>query len=104
MPRGGTTMLHEFLSSNREELIRRCRAKVSQRDAPPVTPLELEHGVAPVPRATARGAALRAGKPGAETRWNPRSLGEDGRLGRKQPYLRRARQRAARQGLHGGPG
>jgi hypothetical protein len=38
-------VLHEFLSSNREELIRRCRAKVSQRDAPPVTPLELEHGV-----------------------------------------------------------
>lgn len=38
-------MLHEFLSSNREELIRRCRAKVSQRDAPPVTALELEHGV-----------------------------------------------------------
>ena len=38
-------MLHEFLSSNREELIRRCRAKVSQRDSPPVTALELEHGV-----------------------------------------------------------
>jgi hypothetical protein len=38
-------MLHEFLSANRNELIRRCRAKVSQRDAPPVTPLELEHGV-----------------------------------------------------------
>ncbi len=38
-------MLHDFLSSNRDELIRRCRAKVSKRDAPPVTPLELEHGV-----------------------------------------------------------
>lgn len=38
-------MLHEFLSANREELIRRCRAKVSQRDAPPVTALEIEHGV-----------------------------------------------------------
>lgn len=38
-------MLHEFLSENRSELIRRCRAKVSQRDAPPVTAEELEHGV-----------------------------------------------------------
>lgn len=38
-------MLHEFLSSNREELIRRCRSKVSRRDAPAVTPAELEHGV-----------------------------------------------------------
>lgn len=38
-------MLHEFLSSNREELIRRCRAKVSQRSSPGVTSLELEHGV-----------------------------------------------------------
>jgi len=38
-------MLHDFLSSNREELIRRCRSKVSRRDAPPVTPAELEHGV-----------------------------------------------------------
>lgn len=38
-------MLHEFLSSNREELIRRCRAKVGKRAAPPVTELELEHGV-----------------------------------------------------------
>ena len=38
-------MLHDFLSSNRAELIRRCRSKVSKRDAPPVTPAELEHGV-----------------------------------------------------------
>ena len=38
-------MLHEFLSSNRVELIRRCRSKVGQRSSPPVTPLELEHGV-----------------------------------------------------------
>jgi len=38
-------MLHEFLSANRDELIRRCRTKVSQRDAPPVTAAELEHGV-----------------------------------------------------------
>lgn len=38
-------MLHDFLSENRDELIRRCRAKVSRRAAPPVTELELEHGV-----------------------------------------------------------
>jgi len=38
-------MLHDFLSSNREELIRRCRSKVSTRHSPPVTPAELEHGV-----------------------------------------------------------
>ena len=38
-------MLHEFLSSNRDELIRRCRSKVSKRDSPPVTPSELEYGV-----------------------------------------------------------
>lgn len=38
-------MLHDFLSSNRDELIRRCRSKVSKRDSPPVTPTELEHGV-----------------------------------------------------------
>ena len=38
-------MLHEFLSANRDELIRRCRSKVSQRDSPPVTKAELEYGV-----------------------------------------------------------
>jgi hypothetical protein len=38
-------MLHEFLSTNRAELIRRCRSKVGSRSSPPVTPLELEHGV-----------------------------------------------------------
>jgi hypothetical protein len=38
-------MLHEFLSENRAELIRRCRAKVGRRASPLATPLELEHGV-----------------------------------------------------------
>ena len=38
-------MLYEFLTWNRAELIKRCRAKVSQRSLPPVSPLELEHGV-----------------------------------------------------------
>ena len=38
-------MLHEFLSTNRAELIRRCKTKVGGRSSPPVTPLALEHGV-----------------------------------------------------------
>ena len=38
-------MLHEFLSANRAELIRRCRGKVAARRAPQATPSELEHGV-----------------------------------------------------------
>lgn len=38
-------MLHEFLSERREELIERCRIKVSQRSAPKVTQVELEHGI-----------------------------------------------------------
>jgi hypothetical protein len=38
-------VLHEFLVSNRKELIGRCRSKVSKRDSPLVTPLELEYGV-----------------------------------------------------------
>ncbi len=38
-------MLHEFLSTNRAELIRRCRSKVGGRSSPRMAPLELEHGV-----------------------------------------------------------
>ena len=38
-------VLHEFLTSHRQELIRRCRVKASERDSPPATPPELEHGV-----------------------------------------------------------
>ena len=38
-------MLHEFLSSNRKEVIKRCRSKVGQRNSPPVTASELEYGV-----------------------------------------------------------
>src|SRR5688572_12469118 len=38
-------MLHEFLSTNREDLISRCRLKVSQRDSPPATTSELENGI-----------------------------------------------------------
>jgi hypothetical protein len=38
-------MLHEFVTENREELIRRCRSKVEMRSVPPPTPAELEYGV-----------------------------------------------------------
>jgi signal transduction histidine kinase len=38
-------MLHEFIAVNREEIIRRCRAKVAARSVPPPTPAEIDHGV-----------------------------------------------------------
>jgi signal transduction histidine kinase len=38
-------MLHEFVSENRAEIVRRCRAKVATRSAPPPTKAEIEHGV-----------------------------------------------------------
>ena len=38
-------MLHEFLSANRDELIRRCQSKVRRRDTPAATPTELDNGV-----------------------------------------------------------
>ena len=38
-------MLHEFIAINREEIIRRCRAKVATRSVPPPTEAEIDHGV-----------------------------------------------------------
>jgi signal transduction histidine kinase len=38
-------MLHEFIAANREEIIRRCRDKVSARAMPPPTAVEMDHGV-----------------------------------------------------------
>ena len=38
-------MLHEFLETNRAELIARCRAKVARRPAPRPTAREMEHGI-----------------------------------------------------------
>jgi len=38
-------MLHEFLTTNRDELIHRCRLKVAKRPAPLPTAVELEHGI-----------------------------------------------------------
>ncbi len=38
-------MLHEFLTSNRAELITRCRNKVAKRFSPSESPLALDHGM-----------------------------------------------------------
>jgi len=38
-------MLHDFISTNRQEIIKRCRAKVAMRSAPAPTEAEIEHGV-----------------------------------------------------------
>ena len=38
-------MLHEFIAFNREEIIRRCRARVAMRSVPPPTDPEIDHGV-----------------------------------------------------------
>ena len=38
-------MLHEFITTNREEIITRCRAKVATRSIPPPTEVEIDHGV-----------------------------------------------------------
>ena len=41
----GFSMLHEFISLNRDEIITRCRAKVATRSVPPPTDAEIDHGV-----------------------------------------------------------
>jgi signal transduction histidine kinase len=38
-------MLYEFIAVNRDEIIRRCRAKVTRRSMPPPTKAEIDHGV-----------------------------------------------------------
>ena len=38
-------MLHEFIATNRDEIIGRCRAKVATRLVPPSTDAEIDHGV-----------------------------------------------------------
>jgi signal transduction histidine kinase len=38
-------MLHEFITVNRAEIIRRCRAKVASRSMPPPGTREIDHGV-----------------------------------------------------------
>jgi hypothetical protein len=39
------TVLHEFVTFNRDELARRCRSKVSERGSPSIAAAELQHGV-----------------------------------------------------------
>ena len=38
-------MLQEFIAVHRDEIIRRCRAKVARRSIPPPTEAEINHGV-----------------------------------------------------------
>jgi signal transduction histidine kinase len=38
-------MLYEFIAVNRQEIIRRCRARVARRPVPPPADAEIEHGV-----------------------------------------------------------
>jgi signal transduction histidine kinase len=38
-------VLHEFVDAHREEIIRRCRAKVASRSVPTPTEAEIDHGV-----------------------------------------------------------
>jgi signal transduction histidine kinase len=38
-------MLYEFIAVNRDEIIRRCRAKVARRSVPAPTKAEIDHGV-----------------------------------------------------------
>ena len=38
-------MLHEFIALNRDEIIRRCRAKVGARSIPTASEAEINHGV-----------------------------------------------------------
>jgi len=38
-------MLYEFIAINRDDIIRRCRAKVASRSVPPPTQAEIDHGV-----------------------------------------------------------
>jgi hypothetical protein len=38
-------MLHDLIAEHRDEIIRRCRAKVTGRAVPPPTDLEIEHGI-----------------------------------------------------------
>ena len=40
-----SALLYEFITLNREEIIRRCRAKVAARPVPQPTAVEIDHGV-----------------------------------------------------------
>ena len=59
-------MLHEFLSLHREDLIGRCRLKVSQRASPPATENELQHGVPLILDQLSAALVLERGSPTTE--------------------------------------
>ena len=40
-----SSILYEFIQIHREEIIKRCRAKVATRSVPPPTAAEIDHGV-----------------------------------------------------------
>jgi hypothetical protein len=43
--RGEPAMLYDFVTENRDELIRRCRSKMGKRNSRPASSSELKHGV-----------------------------------------------------------
>ena len=45
MPKRIGSVLHEFITVNREDIIARCRAKVATRSIPPPSEAEIAHGV-----------------------------------------------------------
>ena len=77
-------MLHEFLTTNKADLIERCRLKVAKRLAPKVAGKELAHGIPVSLTSSSRRwkSSRRRNRCGAEgfpdpraaERWSPRSL------------------------------
>jgi signal transduction histidine kinase len=67
-------MLYEFITFNREEIIKRCRAKVAARSIPPPSEAEINHGVPLFLDQVV--AMLRSG--GATTREMDRTAGQHG--------------------------
>src|ERR1017187_5098009 len=53
-------MLHEFLTTNRDQLIERCRLKAAQRSTRPASELELACGVPYIPKSDYQDIAGRA--------------------------------------------
>jgi hypothetical protein len=70
-------VLHEFLTANRDELVRRCRSKVCERDSPPLTATDLDHGVPLVLEQLVWALRGEEERPAAAPRGrNPRSFGK----------------------------
>ena len=69
-------MLHEFVTLNRDELVRRCRSKVSERDSPPLTTADLDHGVPLVLEQLVWALRCEKEKPAPQRDRNQRSFGK----------------------------